>query len=123
MHFESGDSNKETRPAEVLHVFMFAKNVADVLTQKTLDAFTELLHAINIRLVHFPIGSRPWRKRRNLFVYAVVPGDVRDQIFDHGKRSHRLDGDGFVQGKGIHASLACEAGAAVDLRRTGTALS
>src|ERR1700730_10667538 len=35
---------------------------------------------------------------------------LRDQVFDYGERFQRIDRDGLVQGKGIHAGLAGEPG-------------
>src|SRR5713226_8234329 len=71
-------------------------------------------HPVHIFLVHFPLGASAGLEGRNFLVNAVIPGNVGDQVFDHGKRLHRLNRDGLVKGECVHASLACETRPAID---------
>src|SRR6266478_3594395 len=123
MHFERRNPDKETRSAELFHLLVLAKNVAHILAQETFNALAKLLHPVHVLLEHFPVGAGSGFERRNFLVDAVIPGNIGDQIFDHGERLHRLNCDGLVEGKGIHTSLAGEPRSAVDLGRAGAALT
>ena len=73
-----------------------AQHVADVLAQVALDALPELLHAIDVFLVHAVLAvgvARARLERRDALVLLVVPGDVGDEVLDHRERLERLDGD------------------------------
>src|SRR5207247_9814873 len=63
------------------------------------------------------------RKGRNLFVDAIVPGNVGDQIFQNGKTLHWLNRDRLIKRQRIQASLAGEPRPAVDFRRARAALA
>src|SRR5260370_2507563 len=80
MHFQTGDAHEEARAAELLNFLVIAQDVADILAKKALDAFAKLLNAIDLALIHFPFDVRPRGERRDLFVDAVIPRDVGDQV-------------------------------------------
>ena len=79
-----------------------AQHVADVLAQEALDALAELLHALDVLLVH-PVSRRrraPARLRReglDALVLLVVPGDVADQVLDHREGLDGLHGDRLLR--------------------------
>jgi hypothetical protein len=123
MHFEAGDSNEEARAGELLLLVVFAKDMTDILAEKAFDALTKLLDAVHIQLGDFPFHSLAGFERRDFAVDTIVPGNVGDKVFDAGKGFHGEDGDGPVLREIIHTRLAGQAGAAVDFRGAGAALS
>ena len=53
MHIQLGYPDKETRPSKgFLVLFMIANDVAGILAEEALDAFAELLTALDIYLFH-----------------------------------------------------------------------
>src|SRR4029078_5048772 len=54
MHLQSGKMNQEARADKFVVHLVIAQNMADVLTKKTFDAFSEFLHAIDVALLHPP---------------------------------------------------------------------
>src|SRR5260370_2016421 len=122
MHFESGDSNEETRTCELFFLVVFAKNMTDVLAEKAFDALAELLYAVHVQLGNFPFHSLTGLERRDFAVDTIVPGNVGDKVFDSGKRFHGQDGDGLVLREIVHQRLPGQPGPAVDFRGAGAAL-
>src|SRR5207302_10744392 len=120
---QSRDAHKKARPRELFLLVVLAQYVANVLAETTFDALAELLDAVHVSLVDFPFGVRPRLEGENPLVDAEIPGDVGDQILDERKRLHRQDGDGLVQGQGVHARLASEPRTSVYFSRARTALS
>jgi len=119
MHFEAGGANEEARATEGIVFGVVAQNVADVLAEKTFDAFAKFLDAIDVALVHFPFDIFSGLERGDFFVDLVVPGDVGDEVFDDRKGFERRDGDGLVERKRVHTRFAGEARAAVDFGGAG----
>src|SRR5947207_5548371 len=76
MHFKPRHAHKESRSAELFLLVVIAQHVANVLAQEAFDAFTKLLYAIDLALIHLPFHVWLGCERRNLFVDAVIPGDV-----------------------------------------------
>ena len=97
---------------------MIAQHVADVLAQEALNAFAELLHAVDIFLGHAPGPIRRVRhsglKWFDGLLDFEVPGDVRHQISDRWKRSQWLYGDGFVERQLVQPRHAHQPRHAVD---------
>src|SRR5580700_11581896 len=62
MHLKAGNANEETGSAELFLFGVVAKDVADVLAEEALDAFMELLPALHVALVHFPLDAGPGLK-------------------------------------------------------------
>jgi hypothetical protein len=122
MHFEAGDSNEEAWTGELFLFVVFAKDVTDVLAEKTFDALAELLHPVDIELGNFPFGSFARLERRDFLVDTVIPGNVGDKVFDARKGLHGQDGDGLVLREVVHARFAGQAGTAVDFRGARAAL-
>jgi len=122
MHIEAGDADEEAWTGELLLHVVLAKDVTHVLTKKAFDALAEFLHAIDVKLGDFPVGTGARFERRDFPVDTVIPGNVGDKVFDARKRFHGEDGDGLVLGEVVHARFASEAGAAVDFGGTGAAL-
>src|SRR6266542_4191422 len=121
MHIQSGDANEEAGTTKLFLLLVIAQHVANIRTQKTFDTFAKLLHAIDVALIHFPRDIRARAEWLNPSVDFVVPGYVSYQISDDRKTLHRLNCNGFIQRQSIQASLACQAGMAIDLCRTRTA--
>ena len=82
MHLERGDVDQKARPDELIVHPMIAQHVTDILTEKTFDAFSKLLHAIDIRLLHAPGAVRRiWWTRLKGFdslFNMKVPGNIGD---------------------------------------------
>jgi 3-methyladenine DNA glycosylase Mpg len=106
MHFEAGDSNEEARAGELFLFVVFAKDMTNVLTEKTFDALAKLLHAVHVELGDFPFHSLARFKRRDFAVDTVIPGNVGDKVFDSREGFHRQDGDGLLLREVIHARFA-----------------
>src|SRR4029453_16168300 len=51
MHLQSGDMNQKARADKFFVHPVIAQNVADILAQKTFDAFPEFLHTIDVLLL------------------------------------------------------------------------
>src|SRR6266550_4125991 len=122
MHLQPGNANKEARAAKLLLLVVIAQNVTDILAKKTFNAFTELLHSIDLTLIHLPLDVRARSKRWDLSIDFIIPRHVRDQVLDYGKRFHRLKRNRLVQRQSIHASLASQTGPAVHFCRTRATL-
>jgi hypothetical protein len=122
MHFETGDSNKEARAGELFLFVVFAKNVTNVLAEKTFDALAKLLNAVHIQLRDFPFHSLTRFERRDFPVDTVVPGNVGDKVFNAREGLHGQDHNGLVLREIVHARLAGEARTAVDFGGARAAL-
>jgi hypothetical protein len=122
MHFEAGDSNEEAWTGELFLFVVFAKDVTDVLAEKTFDALTELLHAVDIELGNFPFDSLARFERGDFPVDTVIPGNVGDKIFDSREGFHGQDGDGLVLREVVHTCFASQTGTAVDFGGAGATL-
>ncbi len=96
MHLQPGDTHKKPWPGKLVLFLVVAQNVTDILAEEAFDALAELLHAVDIALIHLPIRAWGRRKGRNLFVHPVVERDVCHQVLDDRERLHGRNGDGFV---------------------------
>src|SRR5438445_726986 len=80
VHFQLRGVDKVSGTDELVVQIVIAQNVAHVLAEETLDALTEFLGSVDIRLLHAPgtIGGirLAWLEFRNLHLDPVVPGDV-----------------------------------------------
>src|SRR5712691_4234735 len=123
VHFQTRDANKEAWAPELFLLIVIAQHVANVLAEEALDALAKLLHAIDLALIHLPVHVWLGCERRNLFVDAVIPGNVGDQILQHRKALHRLYRNRLIQRQSVQPSLASQARAAVDFRRARAALA
>jgi len=119
MHFEAGDANEKARATEGIAFGVVTEDVANVLAEKTFDAFAKFLNAIDIALVHFPFDVFSRLEGRDFFVDLVVPRDVGDEVFDDGKGFEGRDGDGLVERERVHTRFTGEAGTAVDFGGAG----
>jgi len=65
---------------------VFSQHMTNILAKKTFDAFTELLHAVDIFLCHPPcsIGciGRAGFELLNFFLDFEIPGNVCHQVPD-----------------------------------------
>src|SRR5262249_42552131 len=106
---------------------VLAEHVADVLAKEALDALAEFLDPIHFLLAHSPRAVRCIRlarfERWNHLVDLVVPGDIGHQIFDDGKRLHRLNCNRRLDRDRVHAGHAHKPWLAVDFGRAGAALA
>lgn len=127
VHLQSGSVDQKSRPDEFLMFVMFAQDMADILAEKTLDAFAELLDAVHIFLAHAPraIGGirRPRAEGSNPLFHLVVPGNIRDEVLHMGEGLHRFDDDRFAGGKVAEPGHAHEPRHAVDLGGAGPAFA
>src|SRR5580698_1042510 len=122
MKLEPGHAYEKSRAAEFRFCVMLANDVANVLAKKTFDALAEFLDAVDVDLRDFPVRVLLRAEGRDFFVDGVIPGNVRDEVFDARKRLHRHYGDGLVHRERVDARFAGQARAAVDFRGAGTAL-
>ena len=60
VHLQRGRVDEEARADELVVLVVIAQDVAHVLAQEALDALAELLHAIDVLLLHPPgaVGAR-----------------------------------------------------------------
>ncbi len=58
VHLERGRVDEEPRADELVVLVVIAQDVADVLAEEALDALPELLHAIDVLLLHAPGAVR-----------------------------------------------------------------
>src|SRR5258706_792230 len=88
VHLERRQADHEARPHERVLARLVPQNVADVLAQIALDALAELLHAVDVPLLH-PVraaggdGGRPERRGAPLFL-VVSPHRPGHGPFDPG---------------------------------------
>src|SRR5262249_40870478 len=127
MHVEAGQLDEEARTGErALLVLVIANDVADVLAQEALDAFVELLDAIDV-LLHHPVGAVGLRRlqaqRRHLLGLFVVVGHVGHEVADQREGPDRRDRDGVARLEQVHAGHAHQARLAVDLGAARAALA
>ena len=84
VHLQRRHVNEKTRPDELVVLVMVAQHVADILAKKTLDAFPEFLHAIDVLLRHPPRAVGRVRRARFEFLdplfHREIPRNIRDQI-------------------------------------------
>src|SRR5439155_9247432 len=122
VHLERRHPHHEPGPEVAALEIVLAQHVADVLAEEALDALAELGDAVDVLLAHQPVRVLPRRERRDPLVDLVVPGDVRDEVPDHGKRPHRLDPDRVVLGELVETRLAHQARSSVHLGAARAAL-
>ena len=119
MHLERRDVDEEAGPDELVMLVMIAQDVADVLTQEALDALAELLHPVDVALIHPPRPvwrvRRARRERRDLLLDAKIPRHVRYEVANVRKRTHRLHGDRLVSGQLVEARHTHQLWRAIDL--------
>src|SRR5437879_10198482 len=84
---------------------MVAEHVADILTKKTFNAFPELLHTIDVLLLHPPGAvwrvGRSWLERFDLFLYPKIPRDICDQVLNDWKAFTGSIVTGFSNGSSL----------------------
>src|SRR5262249_18358618 len=83
VHLECRRVDHVARSHELLEHVMVSQHMADILTEETLDALAEFLHALRIDLVHSPgaIGLR-WSRTEfpDRLFGPKVPGHVGHEI-------------------------------------------
>src|SRR5881296_67544 len=118
VHLEARDAYKEARAGEGVRALVVAQHVAHVLAEEALDALAELLHPVDVLLLHAPgaVGLRRLRlEGRDAPVDLVVPRDVGHQVLDDREGLHGGDRDRLAGGELVHARHAQEAWPAVHL--------
>ena len=125
VHLERRHVNEKTRSDEFVVHLMIAQDMANVLAEKTFDAFPEFLNAIDVGLLHPPraVGciGQARLERFDSPLHQKIPRHVRDQIFDDWKRFHRLDCDRLLNRQLAQAGHAHELWHAVHFGRTRSA--
>src|SRR5271170_4127015 len=96
VHIKRSGTHEEARSAEGLLFVVIAQDVADILTEETLDALAKFLYTVDIALVHLPFNAGPRLKGRNLPIHGEVPGDVGHQILNDWECLHGEDSDGLI---------------------------
>ena len=126
VHLERRGVHEEARADELLVQLVVAQHVADVLAEEALDALPELLHALDVALVHAPgaVGGigRARLERLDGRLDAEVPRDVGDEVAHVRKGAHRLDGHRLVRRQLVEPRHAHQLRLAVDLGRARAAL-
>src|SRR5260221_308266 len=101
MHLKRSSVNQKSRPDKLLMLFMITQNMTHILTQETLDAFAKFLHAVDVLLLHPPRAVLGVRRSRlellDAFFDLIVPRNVRDEVLDRRKSTHRLDRNGPIE--------------------------
>ena len=127
MHLQRRGVHQEARPDEFIFLVVVADDVADILAQEALNALAELLHAVNVLLVHGPGAISIVRlarlERLDGLLDAEVPADIRDQVANEWERAHWFHGDHLVRRQRVHARHAHQAWFTVDFRRARAALA
>src|SRR5262245_28132618 len=127
VHLERGGVHEEARADELVVLLVFAQHVADVLAQEALDALPELLHPVDVLLLHAPRAvlrvGRARLERLDALLHREVPRHVGDEVLDRRERLQRLQRDRLLEGDVRAARHAHETRVAVDLRRARTALA
>src|SRR5438093_5143660 len=127
MHLERREPYEVARARESrLVLLVVADDVTHVLTEEALDALMELLHALDVVLVHAAraVGFLRLRlERRDRLRPLVVVRDVGHEIADDRERLHRRDGDLLAFLERVHARHAHQLRPAVDLGAARAALS
>src|ERR1700674_766533 len=124
VHLQARDPDHEPWTLESALQIVGSQDMADVLAEEALDAFTELHHALNVLLLHPPgLAAREiflaGRKRWYFLVDLVVPADVGHEVFDHREGFHRSNAQPATVL--CDRRLAHEARKAVYLGRAGSA--
>ena len=123
----AADVNQKARADEFVVLLVIAQDVADILAKKTLDAFPEFLHAIDVVLRHPPgaIGASGGARLEflDLFLHPKIPRNIGDQILHERERLHRLDRDRLVERQIAQPRHAHQLRHAVDFRGTGAAFA
>jgi hypothetical protein len=127
VHLQRGDVGEEARADELGVLLVVAQDVAHVLADEALDALAELLHPLDVLLLHAPgavggVGLAGLELLDGL-LDRVVPGHVGDEILDEREGLHGLDGHRLLDGQLVEAGHAHQLGHAVDLGRAGAALA
>ena len=108
MHFQSRHAHQKTRPAEANLLMMLAQYVADILTEKALDALAEFLDAVRLHLREIPVGIGFRLECRNVLVDFVVPGNVTERSLTTGNvfigRIEIDSVESYLSMRSIHAS-------------------
>ena len=89
MHFQRSGVHQEAGSDELVVFVMIAQHMANILAEKTLDALSEFLNAVNVFLHHCPrsvgIVWFSWLKWFDLFLDAEVPTDISHKISNRRK--------------------------------------
>ena len=89
MHFQRSGVQQEAGSDELVMLVMIAQHMANVLAEKTLDALSEFLYAIDVFLHHCPrsVGVIwfSWLKWFDLLLDAEVPTDIGHKISNRRK--------------------------------------
>src|SRR5438067_239007 len=119
MHLERRHAYEESWPRELrLVFFVVTDDVADILTHEALDAFMELLDAIDFFLVHAVRAVcllRRGLEGGHALGLLVVVRDVGHQVLDDRERSQRGYANRLARRERIHAGHAHEPGTTIDL--------
>ena len=127
MHLQRGRVDQEARADELLVHVVVAQDVADVLAQEALDALAELLHAVDVGLLHAPgaVGASGLRGLNCLIFFLTrkfQETSVTRSLIS-GKVCIGSTVTGWSSGRSIQPRHAHQRGHAVDLGRARAALA
>src|SRR6187401_1080199 len=127
MHFQRRCINQMPWPGKFLLKMMFSYYMANILAKETFNTFPELLHPVNIPLIHSPGSVRRIRRPRLESFYFLfdfkVYRHISNKVFNDRERLHRLNGNGFILGQITHAGHTHQLWAAVDFSGARATLS
>src|SRR5438552_3740563 len=127
MHLQLGVPDEHPRTSEARDVLLVVTgDVANVLAQEAFDALVELLHAIDVSLLHSirAVGvARPRLELRYALGHLEVQGNVGHEVADDGKRAHWRQRDRLLWVEQIHTRHAHQSRLAVHLRAARTAFT
>jgi hypothetical protein len=123
MHFERGRVHEKSWADEFFVHVVVAQDVADILTEKTLDALSKLLHPFDILRGNPPSAiGRVGLSRlelRDALLYPIIPRYVRDQVFHVWKCLHGFDCHRSIKRESVQSRHAHQFRHAIDFGGAG----
>ena len=105
VHLVLGEAHKVARAGELIEQFVISKHVAGVDAEETLDAFTEMLDAVGLHLVEFPVHGFGSVDGGDSLSHVVVPTHVGHQVLDVREGLHGSNFNGLAAGVSATTSL------------------
>jgi hypothetical protein len=123
MHFERRCVHEKSWSDKFIVEVVVAQDVANILTEKTLDALSKLLHPFDIFRGNPPSAiGRVGLSRlefRDALLYAVIPRYVRDQVFHVWKCLHGFDRHRPIKRESVQSRHAHQFRHAIDFGGAG----
>ena len=127
MHLVLSQANKVSRPCKVIEELVVPQDVAGVDAQEAFNALTEVLHAVGLHLIEFPIHALRAVDGGNPLSNVVIPAHVGDEVLHVREGLHGADFDGLAGWRFCddvtHSCHAHQAWPSVDFSRARAALA